>query len=84
MNLYWGRLLFSLPCDSNYLQICERSREAQGGIRKSVAAGVRGVRRQGPDFEYKISAIRLKQSHRLLKRKAVGEPARETHLTQSD
>lgn len=50
------------PCDSNYLQICECSCEIQD-VPLEVLCNC-GRRRQGLHFEYAISAIRLKHSHR--------------------
>lgn len=50
------------PCDSNYLQICERSCEIQDVPLEVLCNS--GGRWQGLHFEYAISAIRLKHSHR--------------------
>lgn len=50
------------PCDSNYLQICECSCEIQDVLLEVMYNS--GGRWQGLDFEYAISAIRLKHSHR--------------------
>ena len=57
-----GPPIISPPCDSNYLQICERSREIQDVLLEVTFNG--GGRWQGLDFEYAISAIRLKHGHR--------------------